>query len=193
MVNTHRHPTGFLSSGMIHFSHVSFFLRASISDFMASFQFFDLSACSTVVGVASEYREATNALAFCDRFPLATFAIGYFELRASFSGEYLFGGTPLFALGGRAYLPVVSVATGSTCSVYSVAVSDVVGSTCSVCFVVTASVCSPVISLSWLEDIENSGFIVFLTSGIKLDGVSSVALCSADCVVVFEGDWFKVL
>nr|GLL25417.1 hypothetical protein Itr_chr04CG19880 [Ipomoea trifida] len=53
-----------------------------------------------VAGVSSEYSDETKALASLDRFPLAMLVTGYFDPRVSFSGEYRFGGIPLFALGG---------------------------------------------------------------------------------------------
>ncbi|KAJ0851885.1 hypothetical protein HanRHA438_Chr14g0631961 [Helianthus annuus] len=34
-VKTQRHPTGFFPGGRVHFSHVSFFIRASISVLIA--------------------------------------------------------------------------------------------------------------------------------------------------------------
>ncbi|KAJ0489281.1 hypothetical protein HanHA300_Chr12g0442211 [Helianthus annuus] len=53
------------------------------------------------------------------------FAIGYLEPRVSFSGEYLFGGTPLFDLGGRTYLSGVSSCIDCSCkgSICSMVVS----------------------------------------------------------------------
>ncbi|KAF5819696.1 hypothetical protein HanXRQr2_Chr02g0080491 [Helianthus annuus] len=79
------------------------------------------------------------------------FATGYLDLGVTFSGEYLLGGTPLFSLGGREYLPVVSAVPGSTCSVTG-STSSTTGSTCST-FGSTCSVGSVVVgSVScWMD------------------------------------------
>ncbi|KAJ0795558.1 hypothetical protein HanPI659440_Chr04g0151811 [Helianthus annuus] len=169
-----------------------FFLRASISVSIAFFHSSELNASCVVDGICSEHKAAVNALASLDKFPVAMFATGYLDLGVTFSGEYLLGGTPLFSLGGREYLPVVSAVPSSTCSVTGSTSSttgstcSTLGSTCSVGSVVVGSVCSPVVSKS--QDIVNLEFSLFLTSGIMLDGLFSVVLCSADCVVVFEDD-----
>ncbi|MFS8028804.1 hypothetical protein Hanom_Chr16g01514761 [Helianthus anomalus] len=134
----------------MHFSHVLFFIRACISVSIAYFQFFLPCASFTEPGICSEYREVTNAFALLDKFPLTILATGYFEVLVSLSGEYRFGGTPLLALGGRGYLPVVSAATGSTCSTSSKSGSpcSTSGSACGVGSVVVGSMFSPVVS--WL-------------------------------------------
>ncbi|MFS7918607.1 hypothetical protein Hanom_Chr03g00203141 [Helianthus anomalus] len=128
--NTHRHPTGFFPGGRVHFSHVLFFLSASISVSIAFFHSSELNASCVVDGICSEHKAAVIALASLDKFPVAMFATGYLDLEVTFSGEYLLGGIPLFSLGGREYLPVVSPALGSTCSVTG-STSSTTGSTCS--------------------------------------------------------------
>nr|GEU36130.1 RNA-directed DNA polymerase, eukaryota, reverse transcriptase zinc-binding domain protein [Tanacetum cinerariifolium] len=67
------------------------------------------TACSTKVGISSKYREVVKIWASGDKFPLAMFAIEYLDLRATFLGVYLFGGTPLLVLGGSSYLNDLSV------------------------------------------------------------------------------------
>nr|GEY52215.1 hypothetical protein [Tanacetum cinerariifolium] len=101
IVNTQRHQTDFFPSGKTQVSHVLFFSRALISSFIAFLQCLDFYACSIVVGTSLEYNDEIKALAPLDRFPSAMFATGYLHLLDSFSGEYLFGGTPRLDLGGR--------------------------------------------------------------------------------------------
>ncbi|KAJ0929321.1 hypothetical protein HanPSC8_Chr04g0136301 [Helianthus annuus] len=91
--NTHRHPTGFFPGGRVHFSHVLFFLSASISVSMAFFHSSDFKASCVVYGICSEHKATANALASLDKFPVVMFATGYLDLGATF---YLLGGTPLF-------------------------------------------------------------------------------------------------
>ncbi|GJY65281.1 hypothetical protein Tco_0467519 [Tanacetum coccineum] len=57
--------------------------------------------------ISSKHIDKEKALASSDRFPLAILAIGYLLPLDTFFGEYLFGGTPRFALGGNTYLPDV--------------------------------------------------------------------------------------
>nr|GFA71735.1 hypothetical protein [Tanacetum cinerariifolium] len=104
IVKIQRHPTVFLPWGRIHLSIVSFLLNASIYVFIASLQTLDSKACLTKVGISSKYREVLKIWASGDKFPLAMFAIGYLDLRASFSGVYLYWGTPLLVLEGSSYL-----------------------------------------------------------------------------------------
>nr|GEY89254.1 enzymatic polyprotein [Tanacetum cinerariifolium] len=94
----------FFPWGRIHLSIVSFLLNASISVFIASLQTLDSKACSMKVGISSKYKEVVKIWASGDKFPLAMFAIGYLDLRASFSRVYLFRVTPLLVLGGSSYL-----------------------------------------------------------------------------------------
>ncbi|MFS7972376.1 hypothetical protein Hanom_Chr09g00844001 [Helianthus anomalus] len=156
-------PTGFFPGGRVHFSHVLFFLSASISVSMAFFHSSDFKASCVVDGICSEHKAAAKALASLDKLPVAMFATWYLDLGATFSGEYLLGGTPLFSLGGREYLLVVSA--GSTCSVTG-STSLATGSTCS-----TAGLTC---STSGSTYVVHSEFSLFLTSGIMLDGLSSV-------------------
>ncbi|GJR58988.1 probable galacturonosyltransferase 14 isoform X2 [Tanacetum coccineum] len=56
-----------------------------------------------VVSGGLHIRLTANAFALLERFPSAMLAIGYLAPLVVFSGEYRFGGTPLFDLGGRTY------------------------------------------------------------------------------------------
>ncbi|MFS7946879.1 hypothetical protein Hanom_Chr06g00541541 [Helianthus anomalus] len=95
------------------------------------FHSFDSKASCVIDDVCLEHKAVANALASLDKFLVTMFATGYLDLGATFSGEYLLGGTPLFSFGVRKYLPVVSAATGLTCST--------IGLTSSVCYVVADS------------------------------------------------------
>ncbi|KAM0019769.1 hypothetical protein Hdeb2414_s0025g00659551 [Helianthus debilis subsp. tardiflorus] len=142
---THRHPTVFFPLGRVHFSHVLFFIRACISVSIASFQFFWAWASFMELGICSEYSEVMNAFALLDKFPSTILATGYLEFLVSFSGEYRFGGTPLLALGGKTYVPVVTEPP-SCCSLDStspwVALFCSAVSTCSIVSVSTCSIVS---------------------------------------------------
>nr|GEX16581.1 RNA-directed DNA polymerase, eukaryota [Tanacetum cinerariifolium] len=79
----------------------------------------DFNACSIVVGTSLEYNDEIKALAPLDRFPSAMFTTGYLHLLDSFFGEYLFGGTPQFDLGGST-CPSDTISTASiSCSLPS--------------------------------------------------------------------------
>ncbi|MFX7858306.1 hypothetical protein ABTK38_21640, partial [Acinetobacter baumannii] len=61
-------------------------------------------AFSTVLGLFLEYREVVKATALSDKFSLLILSMGYLDRWSSYSGSYLFGGTPLVLLGGSSYL-----------------------------------------------------------------------------------------